>query len=379
MTDFDNLFVQMNPKRNNNQILNEDKKKDNNTICERLDYYAILGIKKDATQNEVKKAYQKKLKKFHPDKIEPTKENKLKYKMIREAGDILSNIHKRKAYDIQKKTDNNTQDFISQKQSYKEFIQLQEQNMTDEDRKIAKLNFDRSIQEIIQEHKLDTDTKLLTQDEYTRKIDDLLLQREQESFDIHEDNIFEGRQFNSNEFNNIFEKHKTKISNNVADNTGLVLFKDGIGVYNNDNVGTSIDNIGSLYATGTYTDYNENYAGIDNTIDRQDTNNDIENDDISIDSPDEFELNDQSNKIDVKLTDENIDDKIKDILLERDTQDSKFNNMSHNEFGSAIDDDYGISKQFGFMIGNDRYGHQKTTNNKLTKSNIKIYKELTQS
>lgn len=364
MADIDNLFIKSTPKE---EV--EETKEDIRHTFEKIDYYAILGIKKEASHREIKLTYQKKLKMFHPDKIEQTKDNKLKYKMIREAGDILTNVYKRKAYDLQYKTDTFAEDFISNKEAYKEFIRLQKQHMSEEDKKIAKLNFDRSLQEIIKEHKLN-DMKPLTQDEHTRKIEDLILQREQESFDIHHNNVFDGQQFNSDVFNSIFEKHKTFTPN--ENNTGMVLFKDGIGVYNNDNHGTSLDNYDSLYAKGNYNDYNENYSGFDNELIDQ------INDDISIDSPDETDVL-EGEHLDTKVSNNTLDTDIKNLLSERESQDNKFNNMSHNEFGSAMDDDYGISKQFGFMIGNDRYGHQKTTNSKLTKSNVKIYKELTQS
>ncbi len=59
------------------------------------DYYDILGVSKDATQDEIKKAYRKKAHKHHPDKGGDEE----KFKKINEAYQILSNEEKRKRYD----------------------------------------------------------------------------------------------------------------------------------------------------------------------------------------------------------------------------------------------------------------------------------------
>lgn len=358
------LFEQMNPKRYPDEYKADDNKAIKKDNIEQMDYYAILGIKREARKMEIKRAYQKKLKRFHPDKTKPTKENKLKYKLIREAGDTLIHPQKRKAYDTQFKMNNTSQNFISQKESFNAFMKLQEHNMTDEDRKIAKLNFTKSIQQMNKTHGIDIDAQPLTSTEYNRRMEDVLLQREQEEFEMNQDNMFEGKKYTSSEFNNIFENKKQKDKKIESD--GLILFKDEIQAYSsNDNVGVSLDNYDSLYADGIYNGSNETYAGIGNNI------LDNESDDISIDS-----LDDNDYKLEYKVSNNILDTEIKTLLSERETQDSKFTNMTDVDFGSAINDEYGISKQFGFMIGNDRNGQQKPSN-KLTNSTIKIYKELT--
>ena len=60
------------------------------------DYYKILNIKRDASQDEIKKAYRKLSKQYHPD-VNPQGEEK--FKSIAEAYDILGNVTKRKQYD----------------------------------------------------------------------------------------------------------------------------------------------------------------------------------------------------------------------------------------------------------------------------------------
>lgn len=64
------------------------------------DYYEILGIKRDATENEIKKAYRKLALKWHPDKNQDNKsEAELKFKEISEAYNVLSEPDKRKLFD----------------------------------------------------------------------------------------------------------------------------------------------------------------------------------------------------------------------------------------------------------------------------------------
>ncbi|MEW6388224.1 MAG: DnaJ C-terminal domain-containing protein [Thermodesulfobacteriota bacterium] len=65
-----------------------------------MDYYKILGVGREATPEEIKKAYRKLAQKYHPDKAKGNKqEAEEKFKQISEAYAVLSNAEKRKEYD----------------------------------------------------------------------------------------------------------------------------------------------------------------------------------------------------------------------------------------------------------------------------------------
>ena len=63
------------------------------------DYYKLLGVEKDATQDAIKKAYRKLAVKYHPDKNPDNKQAEEKFKEINEAYDVLGDPEKRKKYD----------------------------------------------------------------------------------------------------------------------------------------------------------------------------------------------------------------------------------------------------------------------------------------
>lgn len=63
------------------------------------DYYSILGLDKNASQEDIKKAYRKLAKKYHPDTNPGNKQAEEKFKDVNEAYEVLSDPEKRKKYD----------------------------------------------------------------------------------------------------------------------------------------------------------------------------------------------------------------------------------------------------------------------------------------
>ena len=63
------------------------------------DYYEVLGVKKDATEDEIKKAYRKLAIKYHPDRNPDNAEAEEKFKEAAEAYDVLHDPQKRQQYD----------------------------------------------------------------------------------------------------------------------------------------------------------------------------------------------------------------------------------------------------------------------------------------
>src|SRR6478752_4570858 len=63
------------------------------------DYYKILGVPKDATEAEIKKAYRKLAREFHPDANKGDAKAEDRFKEISEANDVLSDTKRRKEYD----------------------------------------------------------------------------------------------------------------------------------------------------------------------------------------------------------------------------------------------------------------------------------------
>ena len=63
------------------------------------DYYEVLGVNKDASDDEIKKAYKKMAIKYHPDRNPGNKEAEDKFKEAAEAYDVLRDPQKRQQYD----------------------------------------------------------------------------------------------------------------------------------------------------------------------------------------------------------------------------------------------------------------------------------------
>jgi DnaJ-class molecular chaperone len=63
------------------------------------DYYETLGVRRDASQEEIRKAYRRLARKYHPDLNPGDKAAEERFKAVQEAYDVLSDARKRKMYD----------------------------------------------------------------------------------------------------------------------------------------------------------------------------------------------------------------------------------------------------------------------------------------
>lgn len=357
--------------KSNKSKKNRDNDRDNDDekVNMRFDYYKILGVDSDAKQIEIKRAYKKLLAKYHPDKVENTKENKARYKLITEAARILTNDRKRKAYDFDKKNTEENTDFFGQRDSFKDFLKLQESGMTEEDRRISKLKFEEFKNDVNAKHGYSgKKDEALDIDDYNNRIEDIINSREQEDIDFEQENLFEGREFNSKEFNKMFNKRNNKSKNK---NTGITKVDDLMAFNDGDNY-AGIDDVDNLYAEGNFDGTND-FAGLDNGLIDLDNGSNISSDEDDDDNESKIPLNE-------------FDEMMKSMMNDRGLEDDKFKNMTDGDFKSAMDNKDSISHNFGFMIGNTITkgkngiirGDQQKQKKKYDRDMIDAYKKLTE-
>ena len=82
-----------------------------------VDYYKLLGVNKTASAKEIKNAYRKLARKYHPDLNPNDKDAKRKFQEINEAQEVLSDPVKRKKYDQYGKDWNQSDQFEKQRQT----------------------------------------------------------------------------------------------------------------------------------------------------------------------------------------------------------------------------------------------------------------------
>src|SRR5829696_6817244 len=83
-----------------------------------IDYYKILGLDKNASEEDIKKAYRKLARKHHPDLNPNDKEAHKKFQQLNEANEVLSDPEKRKKYDQYGKDWQHAEAFEKARQSH---------------------------------------------------------------------------------------------------------------------------------------------------------------------------------------------------------------------------------------------------------------------
>jgi len=273
-----------------------------------IDYYKILGLENTATSSDIKKAYLRLLKIYHPDKIKDNDKTKLDmYNQIKEAHNVLSDPQKKRTYD-NGKSSNYMQSHDACKNDFAEFIKAQEASKSKQDEEAAKLEWDRFNEDMKKKE------SKLSSDEMERKMNDLLMQRELQSLEFEESNpnYFVDREFDVKEFN----KRYKLLNGNKSQSMDIVNYDD-------------------IQPFDAFIESNFNNEV--NYDERESVNSEeIEN---MVNSDDEI------NKI--------TEDDIEKYRLQREKDDDMIRQMNYDDYKNVKFNKNSISGQLGYMIGNN--------------------------
>ncbi len=367
--DDDDLFEQM--KGNENEKVNEKLKIEKFGF----DYYKILNVDKDTSLSDIKKQYRKLLAKYHPDKYKnlSEKEKTIKekqFQLVQMAGKVLTDEDAKRMYDLEQKTIK-SKSFVHQKNSFEDFIKLQEAGLTEEGKKRAQLDFESESNKLNKARGFDPkkiDEKL-DRNALSREIDNIKAQRDADMIELDQKNLFDGRSFNPSEFNKMFEKNKKKkekAEKRKKEKGELVRFGEEFTAFNDNGVENfiSVDaDYSELFGSDNFRE-NTLYGNIN-----KDENFDVSDlSDVDSDYDDSYQNHNADRDIG------KTEDRLKQMMRERETFDNTLKDVKNAGYKDVMHDQFGISKQFGKMIGKDITQNNKTK--KLDSDMIKIYNRM---
>ena len=338
-----------------------------------FDYYKILGIDKDASISDIQKRYRKLLAKYHPDKYKdlPDKEKKskeLQYQLVQTAGKILTDDDTRKMYDLEQKTIKN-QDFKHQKNTFNDFIKMQEAGINEETKQRAQLEFTSEISKLNKLRGFDPEKMKdkLTKIDLDRETENLIARRDTDLIEVSHRNLFEGRTFNPSEFNKIFEKDKKKQEKKLKkkqDSGELTKLDENFTAFNDN----GLQNYVSLDI-----DYSDPFAEDnfkENTLfgrlKEQYSVSDVSSDD------EEYKDNYKSHNLD--RDSKSTEDIYSRMMRDREMFDNDLKDTKTAGYKDVMEDQFGISRQFGKMLGRDITSKVKPQ--KIDSDMIKVYNKM---
>lgn len=365
--ELNDLFNTMNMNKNNND--DDDNDENNINIPQNksqhieLDYYKILGVNNDASHHDIKKRYRHLTAKYHPDKYkdasEKTKQNNQEmYKLIRMAGEVLTVSEKRKYYDTERRI-TKMHDHDSHKNNFMEFSKLQEATITDDSKKLSKLEFKKASEDLNKKHGFDPNANTVIKEEDAKiLVENLKEQRKIEELELEKKNLFAGSTFSSTKFNELFDKHKKKQERKLKQLTEsgqIVKYDEGFTAFNTDgysNFVTMNDNydeiFGSNNTVGTST-----YSSIKQAVELSKVDiNDDDDDNLDNISSDEEHGNyyNQHNKNKIKQS--NMNDFLKQRESEVNAIKDNYDNVRDTKL--LLEDQFSISKGTTGLIGKEK-------------------------
>ncbi len=194
-----------------------------------INFYEVLGVEPTASLKEIKTQYSILVVKYHPDKAKDAYEASI-FELIQRAYDTLKNEQKRQEYDFFLKNlqmaKNN--DYISLKANYEKFRDLEDAKPVTKES--SQIEFDKVFSEMDIKHGINRTLLDETFDKETiaNKLDDLILQREQDEIEFSQNAIFKnGENFDISKFNAAFDLYKNTADKQMVKHSDVTPFNFG--------------------------------------------------------------------------------------------------------------------------------------------------------
>lgn len=171
--------------------------------------YEILNVATDCSRRDIKKAYRKLVKKFHPDKVDGNAEI---FEMVTNAYNILVNESSRKEYDRDYLTSRQSEySFVDLKKASTEYYQGQKTNLTKKTKEESQVEFNKFFDEIDTQHNLNEEKfAFITENNANKRMSELESVRELNDIEDMHDRLFDNNDFDKDKFNMVWNKmHKT--------------------------------------------------------------------------------------------------------------------------------------------------------------------------